>query len=166
MRGERVCIIPHLSASGSGVATKPEAEMNARAVGTMLVTVLALSHPARATEVAPEPLAPDTQKALDAAVAKELKAYGGKESIPGAVIDVWIPGKAPYLKAIGLAELSPPRAMALDDKFRVGSNTKTFVVTVLLQLVDEGKLGLDDPISKFDLGVNVPNGENITIREL
>ena len=37
--------------------------------------------------------------------------------------------------------------MKLDDKFRVGSNTKTFVVTVLLQLVDEGKLSLDDPLA-------------------
>ncbi len=56
--------------------------------------------------------------------------------------------------------------MALDDKFRVGSNTKTFVVTVLLQLVDERKLKLDDPVSKFKLGVTVPNGNKITIRQL
>jgi D-alanyl-D-alanine carboxypeptidase len=48
----------------------------------------------------------------------------------------------------------------------VGSNTKTFVVTVLLQLVDEGKLSLDDSLAKFDLGVKVPNAEHITVREL
>jgi len=36
--------------------------------------------------------------------------------------------------------------MALDDRFRIGSNTKTFVATVLLQLVDEQKLSLDDTI--------------------
>jgi D-alanyl-D-alanine carboxypeptidase len=37
---------------------------------------------------------------------------------------------------------------------------------VLLQLVDEGKLGLDDKLSKFNLGVTIPNAENITVREL
>ena len=43
---------------------------------------------------------------------------------------------------------------------------KTFVISVLLQLVDEGKLHLDDPLSKFALGVTIPNAEHITIREL
>ncbi len=43
---------------------------------------------------------------------------------------------------------------------------ETFVVTVLLQLVDEGKLKLDDPLSRFALGVSIPNAANITVREL
>ena len=46
--------------------------------------------------------------------------------------------------------------MSQADHFRIGSNTKTFVVAVILQLVDEGKLSLDDPLSKFSLGVKVP----------
>jgi D-alanyl-D-alanine carboxypeptidase len=53
-----------------------------------------------------------------------------------------------------------------DDLFRIGSNTKTFVATVLLQLVDEKKLSLDDTISKFDLGLTVPNEKRITLRQL
>jgi D-alanyl-D-alanine carboxypeptidase len=52
------------------------------------------------------------------------------------------------------------------DHFRIGSNTKTFVISVLLQLVDEGKLSLDDPLSKFDLGVTIPNARKITVREV
>jgi D-alanyl-D-alanine carboxypeptidase len=47
---------------------------------------------------------------------------------------------------------------------RIGSITKTFTVTAVLQLVDQGKVGLDDPISKYRAGV--PNGDHITIREL
>jgi len=47
---------------------------------------------------------------------------------------------------------------------RIGSITKTFTGTVVLQLVDEGWLGLDDPISRHLTGV--PNGDNITIRQL
>ena len=48
--------------------------------------------------------------------------------------------------------------------FRIGSITKTFTGTVILQLVDEGKLRLDDPIAKYQ--PEVPNGANITIRQL
>src|SRR5207249_2547354 len=52
------------------------------------------------------------------------------------------------------------------DHFRIGSNTKTFVISVLLQLVGEKKLSLDDPLSRFPLGVTIPNAEGITVREL
>lgn len=47
---------------------------------------------------------------------------------------------------------------------RIGSVTKTFTVTALLELVDDGKVGLDDPIGKYVDGV--PNGDRITLREL
>jgi D-alanyl-D-alanine carboxypeptidase len=107
-----------------------------------------------------------TQQALVDAANAELKAFGGKSPIPGAVLGVWIPGKTPWQKGVGFQNISPAEPMQLDDKFRIGSNTKTFVVTVLLQLVDEGKLNLDDPLSKFDVGVKVPDAEKITVREL
>jgi CubicO group peptidase (beta-lactamase class C family) len=128
--------------------------------------LIGLTFPLTSLAADPEPLSPDTQKALEAAVAKELKAYGGKDPIPGAVVGVWIPGKAPFLKGIGLSDIAPAKPIAIDDKFRVGSNTKTFVVTVLLQLVDEKKLSLEDTISKFDLGVTVPNADKITVTQL
>jgi D-alanyl-D-alanine carboxypeptidase len=47
---------------------------------------------------------------------------------------------------------------------RIGSITKTFTITAVLQLVDQGKVGLDEPISKYVAGV--PEGDQITIREL
>src|SRR5580704_2411918 len=108
----------------------------------------------------------EVEKGLLADVDKELKAFGGNQSVPGAVLGLWMHGTAPWMRAVGLGNLSPREAMKLDDKFRVGSNTKTFVVTVLLQLVDEGKLSLDDSLAKFDVGVKVPNAEHITVREL
>jgi D-alanyl-D-alanine carboxypeptidase len=107
-----------------------------------------------------------TQQALVDAANSELKAFGGESPIPGTVLGVWIPGKAPWRKSVGFQSISPEEPIELDDKFRIGSNTKTFVVTVLLQLVDEGKLNLDDPLSKFDVGVKVPSAEKITVREL
>lgn len=54
--------------------------------------------------------------------------------------------------------------MRLDDHMRIGSITKTFTGTVVLQLVDEGWIGLDDPISQHLSGV--PNGNAITIRQM
>lgn len=121
---------------------------------------------ARAQDADSSSFPTETQQAIEAVTAKELRAFGGRDPIPGAVIGVWVPHKGAFVKAIGFAHLSPNQPMALDDKFRVGSNTKTFVVTVLLQLVDEKRLSLDDPLSKFDIGVQVPNAEHITVREL
>ncbi len=115
---------------------------------------------------APAQLDPSVRAAIVAAVNKELKAYGGPQPIPGAVIGVWIPGKGEFTEGIGYSNLDPRTPMAIDDKFRIGSNTKTFVATVLLQLVDEKKLTLDDTIANFNLGLNVPNESKITLRQL
>jgi D-alanyl-D-alanine carboxypeptidase len=57
-----------------------------------------------------------------------------------------------------------PRVSAT-QRFRIGSVTKTFTATIVLQLADEGKLRLDDPIERYLPGV-VPDGQHITIREL
>ena len=54
--------------------------------------------------------------------------------------------------------------MATDLHMRIGSVTKTFVTTAILQLVDQGKVGLDDPISKYV--PSVPNGDAVTLRQL
>lgn len=115
---------------------------------------------------AQQPLPLDQQRAIEAAARKDLRAFGGRQPIPGVFIALYIPGRSPYVKSVGYADLRTKAPFQLPDKFRVGSNTKTFVVTVLLQLADERKLSLDDPISAFNIGVQVPNGRNITIREL
>lgn len=54
--------------------------------------------------------------------------------------------------------------MTVGDRFRIGSNTKTMTGTVLLQLVDEGRIALDDPVSKYR--PDVANGDNITVAQL
>ena len=55
--------------------------------------------------------------------------------------------------------------MRPDDRFRIASITKSFVATVVLQLVGEGKLSLSDTVEKFLPGL-VPNGDKITVRQL
>jgi D-alanyl-D-alanine carboxypeptidase len=109
---------------------------------------------------------PSAADAIAAAVNKELAAYGGPQPVPGAVIGVWLPGRVAFAQGFGYGDLAERRAIALDDHFRIGSNTKTFVATVLLQLVDEKKLSLDDTIGQFHLGLAVPNEQRITLRQL
>jgi len=106
------------------------------------------------------------QQAIEAAARKQLRAYGGKQPIPGVYIALYVPGKSPYIKSVGYANLAAKEPFQLNDRFRIGSNTKTFVVTVILQLADEHRLSVDDPVSKFNIGVLIPNGKHITIRQL
>lgn len=65
----------------------------------------------------------------------------------------------------GVAELGTTRPVPPRSRFRIGSITKTFLATVVLQFVDEGRLGLDDPVETWLPGV-VPNGQQITVRHL
>jgi D-alanyl-D-alanine carboxypeptidase len=65
----------------------------------------------------------------------------------------------------GIAELDASRAVPVRGRFRTGSITKTFVATVVLQLVDEGSLRLDDPVGRWLPGV-VPGGDSIAVRQL
>lgn len=111
-------------------------------------------------------LSASTQRAIESTVTRDLAAFGKPGSVPGALIGVWIPGAGAFVKGIGYANITSHAPMVTDDKFRIGSNTKTFVITVLLQLVDEKRLSLDDPLSKFKLGVTIPNARRITVREL
>jgi D-alanyl-D-alanine carboxypeptidase len=136
----------------------------------LVLLVLALLLPsARVADAGTNPdgqLSTTLQNAIVNAVNKELAAYGGPAPVPGAVVGVWVPGKGAFMKGFGYANLAAHQPMALDDKFRIGSNTKTFVTTVLLQLVDEKKLSLDDTIATFKLGIPIPNADRITLREL
>jgi D-alanyl-D-alanine carboxypeptidase len=65
----------------------------------------------------------------------------------------------------GVVELGHPARPAPGGQFRVGSITKTFVATVMLQLVGERRLALDDTLERWLPGA-IPNGARITIRNL
>ncbi|PDZ06653.1 D-alanyl-D-alanine carboxypeptidase [Bacillus cereus] len=71
--------------------------------------------------------------------------------------------------ATGIADLRTKKSMRTDFRFRIGSVTKTFVATVLLQLAGENRLNLDDSIEKWLPGVirgNGYDGKQITIRQV
>jgi D-alanyl-D-alanine carboxypeptidase len=69
----------------------------------------------------------------------------------------------------GVADLEAGGAVDVDGYFRMGSNTKTFVAVVVLQLVAEGRLSLDDTVQRWLPGVVTGNGNNgaaVTVRQL
>lgn len=71
--------------------------------------------------------------------------------------------------AAGVANLSTKKPMETDFRFRIGSVTKTFTATVVLQLAGENRLNLDDSIEKWLPGViqgNGYDGKQITIRQI
>lgn len=95
---------------------------------------------------------------------KTIADFMKEHHFPGVVVGAWVPGKGTYMIAMGKSDLKTGKSMRIDDKFGIGSDTKSFVGTVALQLVDEGKLALDDKLSEYNS--TVPNGENITVRQL
>ncbi|MFJ8975174.1 serine hydrolase domain-containing protein [Streptomyces sp. NPDC102282] len=101
---------------------------------------------------------------LTARLDRTIEDVRKKAGVPGAVVGLWMPGKGCYVRATGVADKATGEPMAADSFLRIGSETKTFTVTALLELVDDGLIGLDDPISRYVRGV--PGGHRITLRHL
>ena len=73
-------------------------------------------------------------------------------------------GKIIYQRQIGMADIKNNIKTDGNTKFRVGSITKTFTATMIMQLIEEGKLTLETPLSKFF--PKVKNSDKITIQHL
>ena len=83
---------------------------------------------------------------------------------PGILAGVRVAGAAPWTRAFGQANVEQATPMALNSTFPVRSITKSFTVTVFLQLVRLGQLGLDDKVGRYIAGV--PNGSLISLSDL
>ncbi|MFH1760042.1 MAG: serine hydrolase domain-containing protein, partial [bacterium] len=103
---------------------------------------------------------PEIDSRLDDFMSVSMKKYDS----PGMILGVWIPGKGSFVRSKGLADVKEKIGMNPHYRYRIGSLTKTFTATIILQLIDEGKLNLDDKLSKFYS--NIPNAGNITIEQL
>ena len=71
-----------------------------------------------------------------------------------------------WVKAYGVSDRATQRAAADTTVYHLASLTKPFAATVLLQLVEEGKLSLDDPVSMYGINLASPAGTVIRIRHL
>ena len=90
-------------------------------------------------------------------------AYPGEA--PGAAVIIMEGGKTVYAAGAGLADVNAGKPIGPDTVFRLGSITKQFTAAVLLQLVEENKVALDDPISRYVAGLPAP-GASATVRQL
>ncbi len=95
------------------------------------------------------------QQAMD-----QLASSGGALGVQARVTD----GRQRFTARSGKAELDSDRPVPLNGRFRVGSITKTFVSTVMLQLAGEGKVDLDAPVDRYLPGL-LPY-KDITVRQL
>ena len=84
--------------------------------------------------------------------------------MPGAAVGVWIPGEGAWTTAAGLADIDNDVPASTDMTWPLRSVTKSYTVTLILQLVDEQAIRLDDTIDTYVDGVT--NGDKITLRQL
>ena len=136
---------------------------------------------AQSTAAAPKPrieagFASDRLARID----QFLQRYIDENQIAGAVGLVMRDGRMVYQRAVGWADKEAGRRMTPDAIFRIASQSKALTSTAILALVEEGKIGLEDPVSRYipqfahttvairsDTGrVIVPAKRAITIRDL
>lgn len=93
----------------------------------------------------------------------QINALLANTMTPGAVVYVQSP-QGNWLASFGTAVRGTNSPIPTNAHFRIGSVTKTWTGTVILQLVQEGRLRLTDHVSQYV--ANVPNGDTITIEQL
>jgi D-alanyl-D-alanine carboxypeptidase len=117
-------------------------------------------------------MAPPTQEmgSDDAAPiddASTLAIESSQGELPGMWIGVWDPDKGVHLAAYGQAVVDEADA-TIDDKGRIGSITKTFTATAILEQVAAGALSLDDTVADVlpDLAAEAPEIAEVTVEQL
>lgn len=137
-----------------------------RAAGLLLSVLCMLAAPASAD---PERLA--RVQAVLPEIDKMYTDLAAREHLPGLAYGVILDGKLVHVRALGLANVEDNIPATSASLFRVASMTKSFVVMAALKLRDEGRLGLDDPVSKYLpalRGMRLPTSDSppLTIRML
>ncbi|WP_280834897.1 serine hydrolase domain-containing protein [Mycolicibacterium frederiksbergense] len=112
-----------------------------------------------ATAGAEEPPAAEPSS-LEATLLPVVTGYMQEMHIPGVLVAVQTPDRGSWQAALGVSDTATQQPMNLADHMRVGSITKSLTATVILQLAQEGRLGLDDPLALYFPGVNT-NGATI-----
>ena len=102
----------------------------------------------------------DLRAQADALVERTFPADG-----PGGAVIITQGGRVIYARGRGLADVQARTAITPDTVFRMGSITKQFTASVIMQLVQEGRIGLDDPLSRFFPDYPQP-GAGATVRQL
>src|SRR5262249_54301368 len=107
------------------------------------------------------------------AAASSAAAPSQLDAAADAVVAAGAPGVGVYVRdhnrtaavTRGYDDLVTKRPASVNDRFRIGSVTKSFVATIVLQLAAQGKLSLDDSVEEYLPGL-LANGDAITLRQL
>jgi D-alanyl-D-alanine carboxypeptidase len=99
--------------------------------------------------------------ALDAVI----RSYGENKNFAGVV---WIQERENAIakEAFGLANREQKLPHSVDERFRIASITKLFAAALVMKAVDEGRVSLDEKVSKYDTELAKENAAQITIRHL
>jgi CubicO group peptidase (beta-lactamase class C family) len=106
------------------------------------------------------PISAELREKVDAIVRQALTTTG----IPSASVALVQAGAITYLQAYGDGRIEPPTPALPSMRYSIGSISKQFTATAVLLLAEQGKLLLDDPVSRFV--PNLTRGNEVTIREL
>jgi D-alanyl-D-alanine carboxypeptidase len=107
---------------------------------------------------------------VDDNLARELQTSLDQslDDIPGAIFGIISP-KGTWIGTSGFSNLATKTPLVVEDRFQIGSITKMFVATTVLQLVEEKTLTLEDTLNKWlpsETVSKIPNYQEITIRQL
>lgn len=122
---------------------------------SFVVSPLTSAQKQTATGSVPPPQFADSQRKQKLAAAfpeieKVFKTWMERpQAPPGAVLGVIIDGELAFIKAAGVREKTNNAPVTPDTVFRIASMTKSFTAMAILKLRDEGKLSLEDPVSKY-----------------
>ncbi|MGW7097856.1 serine hydrolase domain-containing protein [Streptomyces sp. NPDC054838] len=133
------------------------------AVSAALIVMMSGLAPTATAYAAPPASAPAPAPAPDLAALTRALRNTTAAGAPGAMARLTGPAGV-RTKAVGVQDRSTGAAMDPNSRFRIGSVTKTFSTVVLLQLVNEGKIGLDRPVGHYLPGL-LPD-DRITVRHL
>ncbi len=103
--------------------------------------------------------------ALQADLGEALEQAVLEVGAPGATAAVCLGERGRWLGASGEVDFETGEALAVDDVFRIGSITKTYVSALILQQVEDGTLALDEPLATW-LPDLLDRGDEITLRML
>lgn len=99
---------------------------------------------------------------VETAVEKTMSENG----IPGSIVGVWSAEHGDRVIVKGEGDIETGRGMDSIDRVRIASITKTFTVTIILELLDEGLLDTDWSIDTWFTEAEIPGSSNITVGQL
>lgn len=124
-----------------------------KCIWLLLIVIMGVLRPALGAPLYSPPVFTDPERLTKIrAVLPRLdqlyRDYAAEKHLPGLIYGVMVDGQLVHVMAEGKAHLGAGRVVERDTRFRIASMTKSFTALAVLLLRDEGKLSLDDPLTR------------------